>query len=190
MKFRNLSPEYTAAVTSQSPSEKRKVANQPLLTEGLLIISTFSLFQKLRYKWDIRLNSKNNYCKVWKKTTHSCSQNSTNKTRQAYAAQTEKKLLCSTVSMWHIISRSAYMTAVWLNLPQLPLEYLWIHTEQKKHTCWIILETMNALCWSKTLDRISRPDRTLSTSLFGETKREPQSHQKSQRLLIHLMSLV
>lgn len=32
---------------------------------------------------------------------------------------------------------------------------------------------MKALCWSKTFDRTSSPDSTLSTSLYCEMKREP-----------------
>jgi len=47
---------------------------------------------------------------------------------------------------------------------------MFAYKKAKMLTCWIILETMKALCWSKTLDRISRPDRTLSTSLFEKTK--------------------
>lgn len=34
-------------------------------------------------------------------------------------------------------------------------------------TCWRIRETTGELCWSNTLERISSPDRTLSTSLQG-----------------------
>lgn len=37
-------------------------------------------------------------------------------------------------------------------------------------TCCRILETMGELCWSNTLERISSPASTLSTSLEGQEK--------------------
>lgn len=48
-------------------------------------------------------------------------------------------------------------------------------------TCWRILETMGELCWSNTLERISSPASTLSTSLRGEGGRQRAAQRPSVR---------
>lgn len=51
-------------------------------------------------------------------------------------------------------------------------------------TCCRILETMGELCWSNTLERISSPANTLSTSLEGQEEPAQRVAQMSLHLSI------